>query len=386
MSTLVVVPTLMLDASFSAPLAWMFSGCAAKPRGVYGFELDRELVAAHDRFIVELNWFIELHEFGLITDFIRRHNPKAEILFGGMYAGIHHAEILRRHPVDYFILGDNEGPVRSFVAGVPARQIPNCVGRDFQNSISYVFTEREYATLDFDLDWFPGYAKYSNPSELFQLPHVITSKGGCDAVHQGCEYCMAAQHGFLRQLYGRPPIRMSNASLMTLLGRIERKFERASLYLTNAENYEFDGHRFALDVTIEIDSRTSSRQVAAIFRAFRKVFLLVSAYDEGISGATVNARLYDQLVGLEDPEHQVRFYVFRKDANAANIPRDHAIFSDLAFPKAADWRFYTDLDAATDFSLRFYRTCERHFIDGTPARDGHNPSYYWQNIAFAKGY
>jgi hypothetical protein len=386
MATLVVVPTLMLDGSFSAPLAWMFSGCADRVSGVYGFELDRELVLAHDRFIVELSWFIEIHEFGLIVAFIRRHNPAAEILFGGMYAGIHYREILRRHAVDYFIRGDNEEPIRQFVGGVPAREIPNCVGRDFENPIDYLFRESDYAGLDFDLDWFPGYFRHRNPDELFQLPHLITCKGGCDAVHDGCDYCMAAKHGFLRELYGRPPLRMPHASLMSQLRKIERKFKQASLYLIHAEEYGFEGQRFDLDVTIEIDSRTSASQVAALFRAFRKVFLLVSAYDEGISGATFRKGLYDELVRLEDPAHQVRFYVFRKDAGAANIPRDHVVFSDLAFPEAADWRFYSDLDKATDFSRRFYQTCERHFVDGTPCREGKNPSYLWQNIAFAKGY
>lgn len=386
MTTLVVVPTLMLDASFSAPLAWMFSGCAGKVKGVYGFELTAELVVAHDRFIVELNWFIALHELGLIVDFIRRHNPHAEILIGGMYAGIHYPELLRRYSVDYFILGDNEVPVRSFVAGLPAREIPNLVGRDFQNPLDYVFTEAEYGGLDFDLDWLPSYFLYRNPAELFQLPHLITFKGGCDAVHDGCDYCLGAKHERLRGLFGRPPIRMSSASLMSLLAKIERKHDQASLYITNAGDYDFTGRRFRLDVTIEIDSRTTRGQVEAIFRAFPKVFLLVSAYDEGISGETMTASLYQDLIGCEDASHQVRFYVFRKDAGSSRIPRDHIIFSDLAFPEAADFQFYSDLERAAEFSRRFYLTCERHFVDGNPRLEAKNPSYMWQSIAFSKGY
>src|SRR5512142_968099 len=114
MPTLVIVPTLMLDCSFSAPLAWMFAGCPEEVRGVYGFELTPELVRSHERFIVELSWFIELHEFSLIVEFIRAHNPAAKILFGGMYAGIVPPEIFRRTPVDYFIRGDNELPIRLF--------------------------------------------------------------------------------------------------------------------------------------------------------------------------------------------------------------------------------------------------------------------------------
>ena len=121
-------------------------------------------------------------------------------------------------------------------------------------------------------------------------------------------------------------------------------------------------------------------------KALKESAFMVSAYDEGISGTTCNAGLYTSLIPLEDAEHQVRFYVFRRDAEGSAIPRDHVIFSDLAFPQAADWTFYSDLDAATDFSRRFYQSCARHFVDGTPRLDAKNPSYLWQNIAFAKGY
>jgi hypothetical protein len=386
MTTLVVVPTLMLDASFSAPLAWMFSACSNQVKGVYGFELTSDLVRAHQRFIVELSWFIGLHEFGLIVDFIRRHNPSAEILFGGLYAGIQYREILRQYPVDYFIAGDNEQPIRRFVEGVPARDIPNCVGRDFANPQSYVFTPDEFSNLDFDLSWFPSYFKYRIEGELFHIPHLITFKGGCDAVHDGCDYCMGSKHKFLGSLNGRPPLRIPSPVLMSLLCKIERKFQHASLYVTNAGDYDFRGQRFDLDVTIEIDSRTTREQVQSILHAFRKTFLLVSAYDEGITGITVNNDLMRSFCEMEDANHQIRFYVYRKDAKTCGVPRDHIVFSDLAFPEAADWKFYSDLNAAREFSRRFYHRCERHFVDGIPVLDGKNPSYYWQNVAFSKGY
>ncbi len=318
--TLVVVPTLMLDCSFSAPLAWMFAPCPDRVRGVYGFELTRELVLAHDRFVVELSWFIELHEFGLIVDFIRAHNPGAEILFGGMYAGIVYPEIFRRYRVDYFIRGDSELPLRLFVEGEAPERIPNLSGRGFENPLGYVFTERDFDGLDFDLSWFPGYLRYRNPQERFHLPHLVTFRGGCNAVHDGCDYCTGSKHQLLRKLYGRPPLTMPPASLMTLLSRVERRFREVSLYLTEAEEYHFGGQRFDLDATIEIDSRTSAAQVAEIFRSFRKAYVLVSAYVEGLSGETACPRLYRDLMRLEDPDHTIRFYVLKKDARALGIP------------------------------------------------------------------
>jgi len=384
--TLVVIPTLMLDGSFSAPLAWMFAPCPDRVRGVYGFELTRELVEAHHRFVVELSWFIELHEFGLIVDFIRAHNPAAEILFGGMYAGIVYPEIFRRYRVDYFIRGDNELPLRLFVEGEAAERIPNLTGRRLENPLGYIFGERDFDGLDFDLSWFPGYHRHRNRRERFPLPHLVTFKGGCNSVHDGCDYCAGSKAGTLCRLFGRGPLTMPAGSLLTLLARVERRFQEVSLYLTRAGEYPFDGQRFDLDATIEIDSRSSPAQVAGLFRAFRKAYVLVSAYAEGLSGETACPQIYEAMMDLEDQDHVLRFYVMKKDARALGIPADHVMYSDLAFPRAAEWSFYTDVDRALAFSQRFYRTCPRHFVDGTPVLEPANPSYMWQCIAFSQGY
>ena len=382
--TLVVIPTLMLDASFSAPLAWMFSRHVNQVEGIYGFELTTEKVRQHERFIVQLNWFIELHEFGLLLNFIRTHNPRAQILFGGMCSSIYADEIFRRFPVDFTIQGDNELPIQRYLDGIPPRAIPNFRGREFVNPIEYVFAEEDYLDLELNLDWFPSHFRYRDPADLFLAPHIITAKGGCNVVHDGCGHCMGAQHEYLRQTFGRPPIAMSARSLLHLLHSTEKRFKQASLYITNANDYEFTGHRFDLEVTIEIDSPVSYRQVKDILHAFPKVFLMLPVYDEGIGGKSMlGAGRYADLIELEDSDHLIRFYVFRKDARTANIPRSHIIYADLAFPKAAAWDFYTNIDAATEVSRRFYATCERHFVDGVPKLEGKNPSYYLQNVRFA---
>lgn len=374
----------MLEASFSAPLAWMFSRHAHRVEGIYGFQLTAEKVRQHERFIVQLNWFIELHEFGLLVNFIRTNNPRAQILFGGMYASICADEVFRRFPVDFIIQGDNELPIQQYLDGIPPRAIPNFRGREFTNSIEYVFAEEDYLTLDLNLDWFPSHFRYRDPTNLFLAPHIITSKGGCNVVHDGCDYCMGGQHTRLREIFGRAPIAMSARSLLHLLHTAEKRFKQASLYITNANDYEFAGHRFALDVTIEIDSPVSFRQVHDILRAFPKVYLLLPVYDEGIGGKSLlGATRHADLIELEDGDHLIRFYVFRKDAPAADIPRSHIIHADLAFPKAAHWSFYTNIEAATAMSRRFYATCERHFVDGVPNLDGRNCSYYLQNLRFA---
>jgi hypothetical protein len=159
MQTLVVIPSLMHKFTFSAPLAWLFSDHIGQVHGVYSYTLTKELVRQYDSFIVELNWFIELYEFELICSFIKQHNPRAKILFGGLYSQLKYREIFAHAPVDYFIKGDNEVPIKQYLDGVDPRDIPNMVGRDFENPLTYIFQQEDYKTLQFNLDWIPDYAK-----------------------------------------------------------------------------------------------------------------------------------------------------------------------------------------------------------------------------------
>jgi len=74
----------MCKFSFSAPLAWLFSDNIDKVKGIYSSGLNTTIVKQYKSFIVELNWFVELHEFTLIVEFIKKHNPDSVIMFGGL--------------------------------------------------------------------------------------------------------------------------------------------------------------------------------------------------------------------------------------------------------------------------------------------------------------
>ena len=257
MQTLIVIPSLMHKYTFSAPLAWLFSDHADQVKGTYSFALTKDIVKKYDHFVVELNWFIELYEFELITRLIKRHNKKAVILFGGLYSQLKYQEIFRNSPVDYFIKGDNELPIKQWLDGADPRTIPNMVGRDFENEQSYIFQQRDYKHLDFNLDWFPDYAErwkeYPEPDKdlepcfdelpllpkywerpgqkaaldlrwrvppkggRYHLPMLITSRGGCPAAHEGCDYCMGSKIEAMHAIYKRPTLVMDNDTLVHLL-------------------------------------------------------------------------------------------------------------------------------------------------------------------------
>lgn len=392
MKTLVIIPALMHKYSFSAPLAWLFAKDADKVQGVYSAALTPELVRSFSRFIVELNWFIELYEFGLIVRFIKRHNQNAEILFGGLYSQLKYHEIFRDHPVDYFIIGDAELPIREFLAGTDPRRIPNMIGREFRNRHTYRFSSQEFRELEFDTDWLSGfdagwnsypepdndedmrfdqlprYPEYSEADSTvplayrwripprggrYHLPMLITGRGGCPAAHRGCEYCMGSRSAVLREIYGRPPLVMDNDTLIGLLKKVDQKFERVSLYINSDCNYDLREHHFDLEATIEIDSRGSAADLARILPAFRKARAHVALFEEGITGKATRCSVEDYL-SLADQDHRVYFFANPADLANFGIPSELRLYTEFVFPYWTHWDYYTDPRKALSKSRQWY--------------------------------
>jgi len=219
---LIIIPIPWTNYSFSAPVGWLFSNHVDKVEGIYGFELTKSMAKNFQYFIIELNWFTQLKEFLILSSFIKKYNPKSKILVGGLYASLMWRKIFKYIPIDYYIQGDNEYPIQCFLNQEDPKRIPNFVGRDFCNDISYIFQSKDFSGLEFNLDWFPSYFKYKNNFKLYPLPMLLSSKGGCSTVHDGCDYCMGSKHAVLKNVYNRNPLTMSNNNLMSLLTKIEK--------------------------------------------------------------------------------------------------------------------------------------------------------------------
>ncbi|HEY9062657.1 MAG TPA: hypothetical protein VIO64_19485 [Pseudobacteroides sp.] len=380
MNALVVFPITMHNYSFSAPACWLYSKNKDKVKGIYGFELTKELVTEYDFFIIELNWFIQLYEFFLIVNYIKKTNSNAKILFGGLYSALKYQELFVRADVDYYIQGDNEGPIDQLLNDYPIDKIPNLVGRTFSNPIDYVFTEGDYKNLEFDLDWFPSYLKYVSKdasyymedknydrlyeyNDQYNLPMIITSKGGCMIKHSGCENCMGSKHDVLHKIYNRPPIKMDNEALIGLLKKIEKKFKKASMLVISENNYDFTDQYFDIDMSIEIDSNMSVDSIIKMLHSFPRCIMNVGIYEEGVSGTTIR-KDYKHLLEAEDENHKISFFVYNKDTDLIDIPDNRRLYSEDTFPKWAYWDFYQDFDSALRFSKLFYSKVskQRKFI------------------------
>jgi hypothetical protein len=359
MKCLVIIPTTMYNYSFSAPLAWIFSKHTDKVAGIYGFELTGELVKSHNYFIIELNFFIELAEFKLLVEYLKKHNKDAKILFGGLYSSLKYKEIFNRYDVDYFIQGDNELPIEMFLDSINPEKIPNLIGKNFENPVTYVFKEEDFKNMEFNLDWFPSYYQRIEKDQLYQLPMIITSKGGCSTVHKECNYCLGSKHEELKRIYNRPPIVMSNDLLMNLLKKIERKFEIASLMILSEYNYDFSNQYFDIEMNVEIDSRVPIEKIREILYAFKRCVLNISVYEEGVCGDDIRNN-YQKIIELEDDDHKILFFAYDKDAAKLDIPGDHILHADEVFPFWAHWDYYSDIEKALAFSDLFYYKLDKN--------------------------
>lgn len=379
MNALVVFPITMHNYSFSAPAAWLFSKNKEKVSGVYGFDLTAELVKQYDFFFVELNWFIQLYEFTQIVAFIKKINPQARILFGGLYSALKAEELFQRLDVDFYIQGDNEEPIELLLNDYPLSQIPNLMGRNFRNPVSYRFTAADFRNLEFDLDWFPSYFSYVSNNDLYymedqnyadlydyndqyHLPMIITSKGGCKVNHPGCENCMGSKYEVLRQIYHRPPVAMDNETLLALIRQIEKKYPKASLFFLSNLDYDFTDQFFNIDMSIEIDANMSVESIIRILYAFPKCKINIGIYEEGVSGATIR-KDYKRLLDAEDAQHRVAFFIYDRDTHLVDIPPERRLYSEDTFPKWAYWDYYQDYDLAYRFGKFFHSKvkAERRF-------------------------
>ncbi len=355
---LVVIPlckSVQYMFGFSAPLAWLFAGRAAQVSGVYGHQLSDGMIRGHDDFIVELNWFTELFEFGMLVEHIKRVNPRARILFGGLYAQLVYRTVFERYPVDGFIRGDNELPLRLYLDGEAPESVPNLVTRDREPDIEYRFSAGEFAGLEFDLDWFPDYADHlarypTIDNQQYRMPMIITSRGGCAAPHAGCEYCMGSRRKQLRSLYGRPVLAMDNDSLIALIGKAAR-FGSFCLYVTSPCTYDLSSVRCDARVFIEIDSPVDADRLARIMPAFRRCEVLIPVHGDGIMGGAIRESCQD-ILALCDRDHQVRFAAYRhEEAALAHLPADMVVYLlDTFVPEWGHFDVYSRWDQALAIS------------------------------------
>lgn len=351
---LVVIPlskSIQYMFGLAAPLAWLFAGRADRVRGVYGHELSEALIREHDTFILELCWFTALYEVGLLARYIKDVNPQAKVLIGGLYSQMAYHDLMAHYPIDYFIRGDNELPLAMFLDGEDPRDIPNFVGQDFERPIEYLFTQKDFASLDFDLSWFPQYTTMidqfpTTDNQQYRVPMIITSRGGCAVPHRGCDYCMGARLKVMGKLYGRPVISMDNDSLIHLIRKAER-FGEFSIYVTSECDYDLTSIQCDAKVFIEIDGKVSAERLRKIMYAFRRSELMIPVHSDGIMGGEILADCRE-IVALSDEHHVIKLVAYADEVAAlGHIPDESLVYVlDTFLPEWSHYDVYSKWDQA----------------------------------------
>lgn len=374
-NTLVVIPITkpLYSLGFSAPLAWLFSDNIDQVKGVYSFQLNKELILQYEYFIIELNWITELYEVLFIIKNIKTINKESKIMIGGLFSSIHHKKLVHDYNIDYFIKGFNELPIKMFLDGHDIRDIPNFYCKDFENDISYILSQEDWSNIKFDIGWNSLYndkksfykymQKVEDDIDFYSLPMITTSRSGCSCIHDGCNYCMGSKIDFFKDSYKSNRIILENSTLIKLLKNVENKYNNVSIYfMSDIELYDLKNINFNLNANIEIDcSIINIEKLKEILYAFKKCTAVIPISKDGImSHNIIQKDLLKKIASIQDKNHRIRFLSYSdlnfdpysKDLidNGINIQQVLDVFNiDFAV-----YDNYKDFDFSYDYSKRFF--------------------------------
>jgi hypothetical protein len=198
---------------------------------------------------------------------------------------------------------------------------------------------------------------------------LITARGACPLAHPGCEYCMGSKATTQHEIYQRPALIMDNDTLIHHLEQISGKFQQMSLFINSPCDYDFTGHFFDIEATIEIDSPNKPADLARILPAFRKAIVHNALYQEGLMGQ----QLRDDVAAfheLEDENHKIYFFAFDEDTKNTYIPPNRRLYAEVILPHWTNWDFYNDRANAMQKSREWYMVTRQTNLFPLPRQIG----------------
>ncbi len=235
--------------------------------------------------LLEVHWYLSIPSALKIARRVRRINPSAQIVAGGISATMFTEQLLRDSPIDYIVRGDAERPaawlVHALLEGRAPDSVPNVAGRDFEPTAHWAvdtatMDEGDYTTLD----WFPTIQRRLR--ELHRTaagwtfptwPYLVVYRG-CPLTCEKCCGSLAHQ----QMLFGRSWVLRSASAVRADLLRWSHD-ERITyvnlfhdfLYLRPSYWKEvLDGQQFDLVPTIELFRTPSEDALGAFLGAFRR--------------------------------------------------------------------------------------------------------------------
>ncbi len=186
--------------------------------GRYAFEVSDAEICEAGIIALDVHWALALSGFEPLVTHIRRLNPDAVIVAGGISAGHYAAEILRRYQVDYVLRGDSETAFRRLVEslrdGRPPEPIPNVFSQSVPDPPHLRMTPEELDDADYlTVDWFPTFA------EATEWDAAAFGPGRTFPVARGCRLRCPGCYGSFASIHGAGYLLRSPASVVAVMKR-----------------------------------------------------------------------------------------------------------------------------------------------------------------------
>lgn len=260
---------------------------------------ERELTDRHIRaarvVLMDIHWYLTLPAAMRLAERIRRVNPAALIVAGGLTASNYARLLVEQSSIDVVIRGDGEGPTPALVAAALAgrgfEDVPNLVHKNYETPLSYVLNLEEMEKSRYnDLDFFPTLVKRLEilhrrvaDRPLATHPFLLAFRG---CVFD-CDHCYGAKSR-QKPVFGRSSIFRTPENLAAELTGLsdDPRWRFVNLY-----------HDFVSTLPLDYSQRVFSRpyDLYTLFEFFSMpsregLSLLLNAFRGGVIGFSADLR------------------------------------------------------------------------------------------------
>lgn len=211
--------------------------------GRYHFEVTDQEILDAKIIVMDLHWSCGIAGFEPLVQKIRSVNPKANIVVGGITAGLAPTVILAKYPVDFVIQGDSEDSFAALVGALLTNKettdIPNVHSRQGTSRTLSRMTPASYSGLDYlTVNWFPTYKVCRGlQSSVFSMgPHI--------PVIRGCKMRCAHCYGSYSSSFGKGVLAMSPSAFADTMRRANQEKVKNLRLVIGKPNNETLGEYF----------------------------------------------------------------------------------------------------------------------------------------------